>query len=47
MVTSKLDLLNFFVKGNKLREVNPFFNELSSQHTKYIWENQKNNKKQQ
>ena len=37
----------FFVKGNKLTEVKPFFHGLSPQHAKYIWENQKNNKRQQ
>ena len=31
----------FFVKESKLAEVKPFFDGLSPQHTKYIWENQK------
>ena len=42
MVTSQLDLPNFYVKGSKLKEVKPFFHGLSPQHTnKYIWENKK------
>ena len=41
MVTSSLDLTNFFVKGSKLTEVKPFFHGLSPQHTMYIWENLK------
>ena len=40
-MTSLLDLPNFYVKGNKLKEVKPFFHELSPQHIKYVWENKK------
>ena len=29
----------FYVKGSKLKEVKPFFDGLSPQHIKYIWEN--------
>ena len=41
MVTSKLDLSNFYVKGSKLTEVKPFIHGLSPQYTMYIWENLK------
>ena len=41
MVTSYLDLPNFFVKGSKLTEVKPFFHWINPQHTMYIWENLK------
>ena len=47
MVTSELDLPNFCVNGSKLKEVKPSFHELSPQHTKYLWENKKSNKRQQ
>ena len=40
MVTSKLDLPDFFVEESKLTEAKPVFHGLSPQHTKYIWENQ-------
>ena len=38
---------DFYVKGNKLKEVKPFPHGLSPQHTKYIWENKKKGNKGQ
>ena len=42
-----IGLSNFFVKGSKQTEVKLFSHGLTPQHTKYIWENKKNNKRQQ
>ena len=39
MVTSWLNVPNFFVKGSKPKEVKPSFHGVSPQHTKCIWEN--------